>query len=86
MNETTATGADHRPTDHLLTDHRPTDHLLTDHHLGDVPAQTGDGRDTTAHLGRVSVTGGFDLPGEFDLPPEEPVRLVGDVPWELRED
>ncbi|MDQ1600634.1 MAG: hypothetical protein QOD68_2108, partial [Actinomycetota bacterium] len=35
--------------------------------------------------GRLSTTGSFDLPGEFDLPPEEPVVLVGDVPWELAE-
>ena len=60
------------------------DDLLA-HHLGDVPAVTGDGRTTTAHLGRISVTGGLDLPGEFDLPPEEPVVLIGDVPWELRD-
>ena len=59
--------------------------LLHEHHLGDEPAQTGDGRETTVHLGRTSVTGGFDLPGEFDLPPEEPVVLVGEVPWELRD-
>lgn len=58
--------------------------LLHDHHLGDVPTVAGDGRDTLMHLGRVSVTGGFDEPGEFDIPPEEPVVLVGEVPWELR--
>ena len=56
------------------------------HHLGDEPAVTGDGAHTTVHrLGRVSITGGFDLPGEFDLPPEQQVRLVGEVPWELRD-
>lgn len=56
------------------------------HHLGDEPALTGDRRHSTVHrLGRVSTTGGFDLPGEFDLPPEEPVVLVGDIPWELRD-
>lgn len=58
--------------------------LLHDHHLGDVPTVAGDGRDTLMHLGRVSITGGFDEPGEFDIPPEEPVVLVGEVPWELR--
>lgn len=65
---------------------RMQDHAITGHHLGDEPAETGDGRATTVHLGRVSTAGGFDLPGEFDLPPEEPVVLVGEVPWELRED
>jgi len=54
--------------------------------IGDEPAVTGDGHHLTVHrLGRMSFTGGFDLPGEFDLPPEEPVRLIGDVPWELAE-
>lgn len=60
-----------------------TDTLLA-HHLGDVPITAADGRETTAHLGRTSTIGGFDLPGEFDLPPEEPVVLLGEVPWELR--
>jgi hypothetical protein len=27
-----------------------------------------------------------DLPGEFDLPPEEPVTVLGPVPGELQED
>ena len=58
---------------------------LLAHHLGDVPLVAIDGRETTAHLGRTSTTGGFDEPGEFDLPPEEPVVLLGDVPWELRD-
>jgi hypothetical protein len=54
--------------------------------IGDEPAVTGDGAHSTVHrLGRRSITGGFDLPGEFDLPPEEPVTVVGPVPWELRE-
>ena len=56
------------------------------HPLGDEPALTGDHRHSTVHrLGRTSTTGGFDLPGEFDLPPEEPIRLVGRIPWELRD-
>jgi hypothetical protein len=58
--------------------------LLAEHHLGDVPTVAVDGRETVMHLGRVSTTGGFDTPGEFDLPPEEPVVLVGEIPWELR--
>jgi hypothetical protein len=59
---------------------------LLDLPIGDEPAVTGDGHHLTVHrLGRMSFTGGFDLPGEFDLPPEEPVVLVGDVPWELAE-
>lgn len=54
--------------------------------IGDEPAVTGDGAHSTVHrLGRRSITGGFDLPGEFDLPPEEPVKVVGPVPWELEE-
>jgi hypothetical protein len=57
--------------------------LLSEHHLGDVPTVAPDGRETLMHLGRVSITGGFDEPGEFDLPPEEPVVLVGEIPWEL---
>lgn len=59
--------------------------LLLEHHLGDVPTVAVDGRETGMHLGRTSTTGGFDVPGEFDLPPEEPVVLVGEVPWELRD-
>ena len=59
--------------------------LLIEHHLGDVPTVAVDGRETVVHLGRSSITGGFDVPGEFDLPPEEPVQLVGEIPWELRE-
>lgn len=58
---------------------------MLEHHLGDVPVVAVDGRDTVVHLGRVSATGGFDVPGEFDLPPAEPVVLVGEIPWELRE-
>lgn len=61
-----------------------TDALLA-HHLGDVPTVSVDGRETTAHLGRVSTIGGFDVPGEFDLPPREPVLLIGEIPWELRD-
>ena len=57
---------------------------LLEHHLGDVPVVAADGRETVMHLGRTSTTGGFDTPGEFDLPPEEPVVLVGDIPWELQ--
>ena len=58
----------------------------TTHPLGDEPAVTGDGLHLTVHrVGRSSVTGGLDTPGEFDLPPEEPVLLVGEVPWELRD-
>jgi hypothetical protein len=38
------------------------------------------------HLGRRSEIGDFQSPGEFDVPPVEPVHLVGDIPWELRED
>ncbi len=60
--------------------------LLASHHLGDDPVVTDDGRVTTTHLGRASVTGGFDVPGEFDLPPAVPVTLVGEIPWELRDD
>ena len=56
------------------------------HHLGEVPVRTGDGRNTTVHLGRRSGLGDFQSPGEFDVPPAEPVRLVGDIPWELQED
>jgi hypothetical protein len=26
------------------------------------------------------------VPGPFDRPPEEPVELGDDIPWELRED
>ena len=58
--------------------------LLLEHHLGDVPTVAADGRETVIHVGRTSTTGGFDVPGEFDLPPEEPVVLVGDIPWELQ--
>ncbi|WP_375388789.1 hypothetical protein [uncultured Amnibacterium sp.] len=62
------------------------DHQLEAHRLGDAPVHTPDGRDTTAHLGRASVIGDAAFqPGEFDLPPAEPVVLVGDVPWELRD-
>ena len=25
-------------------------------------------------------------PGEFDVPPAEPVVLIGEVPWELRDE
>ena len=49
-------------------------------------AINGYGRETVMHLGRTSTTGGFDVPGEFDLPPEEPVVLVGEIPWELQGD
>jgi hypothetical protein len=58
--------------------------LLSEHHLGDVPVVAADGRETLLHAGRTSTTGVFDLPGEFDLPPEEPVVLLGEIPWELR--
>ena len=58
--------------------------LLLDHHLGDVPIVATDGRETLVHVGRTSTTGVFDVAGEFDLPPEEPVVLVGEIPWELR--
>lgn len=58
---------------------------LIEHHLGDVPVVAVDGRETLVHLGRVSAVGDFDQPGEFDLPPAEPVVLVGEIPWELRE-
>lgn len=61
-----------------------TDPLLA-HHLGDVPLVAADGRATSVHLGRTTAIGGFDEPGEFDLPPDMPVVLVGEVPWELRE-
>jgi hypothetical protein len=57
---------------------------LLDHHLGDVPTVAVDGRETLIHLGRTSTLGDFTQPGEFDLPPEEPVVLIGEVPWELR--
>ena len=57
---------------------------LLEHHLGDVPTIAADGRETVMHLGRTSTTGGFDVPGEFDLPPVEPVVLVGEIPWELQ--
>jgi hypothetical protein len=64
----------------------PTREAPTEHALGDEPAVTGDGLHSTVHrLGRRSITGALDLPGEFDLPPEEPVVLVGEVPWELRD-
>ena len=66
--------------------HEPLPTGLLDLPIGEEPAVTGDGHHLTVHrLGRLSTTGGFDLPGEFDLPPEEPVVLVGDVPWELAE-
>ncbi|MBW4042904.1 MAG: hypothetical protein HIU86_12400 [Acidobacteria bacterium] len=58
---------------------------LIDHHLGDLPVVAVDGRETLVHLGRVSAVGIFDQPGEFDLPPAEPVVLVGEIPWELRD-
>lgn len=62
-------------------------HPLDEHRLGDAPVHTPDGRDTTLHLGRASVLGdpGFP-PGEFDVPPAEPVVLIGEVPWELRDE
>lgn len=31
----------------------------------------------------VGMFGRFDAPGEFDSPPDEPVVLEGEVPWEL---
>jgi hypothetical protein len=66
--------------------HERTPTGLLDLPIGEEPAVTGDGHHLTVHrLGRTSTTGGFDLPGEFDLPPEEPVQLVGEVPWELAE-
>jgi hypothetical protein len=68
----------------MTIDSTTTD-LLTEHHLGDVPVVAADGRATTVHLGRVSASGGFDEPGEFDVPPIEPVVLIGEIPWELRE-
>jgi pimeloyl-ACP methyl ester carboxylesterase len=72
---------------HVLAElRRRAEDPLVAHHLGDVPVRTGDGRDTTVHLGRRSGIGDFQSPGEFDVPPVEPVRLVGDIPWELRED
>jgi hypothetical protein len=58
---------------------------LLEHHLGDVPLVAIDGRETVVHLGRTSAVGDYDVPGEFDLPPAEPVVLVGEVPWELRD-
>lgn len=58
---------------------------LLEHHLGDLPVVAVDGRETLVHLGRVSAVGDLVQPGEFDLPPVEPVVLVGDIPWELRE-
>jgi hypothetical protein len=61
------------------------DRPLGEHHLGDVPVHTPDGRDTTLHVGRISVIGDAAMPpGEFDVPPAEPVVLLGEVPWELR--
>jgi hypothetical protein len=57
--------------------------LLQVHHLGDVPTVAADGRETVLHLGRTSAVGEFAQPGEFDLPPEEPVVLIGEIPWEL---
>jgi len=67
-----------------MTDTAPEPLLA--HHLGDVPVVATDGRETVVHLGRTSAVGDFDVAGEFDLPPAEPVRLVGEIPWELRED
>ncbi|GAA2753591.1 hypothetical protein [Amnibacterium kyonggiense] len=67
-----------------MTDTTASDPLL-EHHLGDLPVVAADGRETLVHLGRVSAVGDFDRPGEFDVPPAEPVVLVGDVPWELRD-
>ena len=63
----------------------PTTAPLLEHHLGDLPVVAVDGRETLVHLGRVSAVGIFDQPGEFDLPPAEPVVLVGEIPWELRD-
>lgn len=61
-----------------------TDPLL-EHHLGDLPVVAVDGRETLVNIGRLNAVGDFDQPGEFDLPPAEPVVLVGDIPWELRD-
>jgi hypothetical protein len=58
---------------------------LLEHHLGDLPVVAVDGRETLVHLGRISAVGDLDQPGEFDLPPAEPVQLIGEIPWELRE-
>jgi hypothetical protein len=58
---------------------------LFEHHLGDLPIVAVDGRETLVHLGRVSAVGDLDRAGEFDLPPAEPVVLVGEIPWELRD-
>ena len=58
---------------------------LAAHHLGDQPVVAVDGRETLVHLGRISAVGDLDRPGEFDLPPAEPVVLVGEIPWELRD-
>lgn len=72
---------------HVLAElRRRAEDPLVAHHLGDVPVRTGDGRDTTVHLGRRSGIGDFRSPGEFDVPPIEPVRLVGEIPWELQDD
>jgi hypothetical protein len=47
----------------------------------------GDGRVVQRKVGRFASWGGWvDDPGEFDIPPSEPVELIGDVPWELRDD
>ncbi|MGN6444463.1 hypothetical protein [Amnibacterium sp.] len=58
----------------------------TEHHLGDVPITTVDGRQTAVHIGHLSAVGDIFNAGEFDLPPAEPVVLVGEIPWELRDD
>lgn len=67
-----------------MTNEDPVDPLI-EHHFAGAPVETADGRETTQHLGRRTVLGDFEPAGEFDAPPAEPVVLLGDVPWELRE-
>jgi hypothetical protein len=48
------------------------------------------GRGATAasslrNAAQLDVYGAVRRPGPFDLPPAEPVRLTGEVPWELQE-
>lgn len=37
-------------------------------------------------VGKEAFSGKFSSPKPFGSPPDEPVEVVGDVPWELRDD
>ncbi|GLK16950.1 hypothetical protein [Herbiconiux flava] len=71
------------PADHRSFNQRLRDRFYGRRPAGETGADEGPAASARPKVNQMGFFGRVQRPGGFDEPPEEPVELEGELPWEL---